>query len=151
MITGEVGMIKAKDLVKSNVHVRTVTGDVNISNLNAGQVDVISNTGAVTLTNVNGPKVKAGTGSGNITYTGHCSGMGNYVLSKHSGAVDMSLPQAASVDITARSVSGDVQNDFPLSQKSTHLLLPRQDVPSKAPLTQVHPPFSCSLSVVKSA
>jgi len=30
----------------------------------------------------------------------------------------MSLPQTASVDITARSVSGDVQNDFPLSQKT---------------------------------
>jgi DUF4097 and DUF4098 domain-containing protein YvlB len=117
-LSSDTGLITAHDLAKSNVQVRTVTGGVSLSNLIGSHVDVISSAGAVKLSNVNGPKVKVGTGSGNITYTGDCSGMGNYVLTTHSGAIDMSLPQAASVDITARSVSGDVQNDFPLSQKS---------------------------------
>jgi DUF4097 and DUF4098 domain-containing protein YvlB len=117
-LSSDTGQITAHDVSKSNVQVRSVTGTVNLSNINGGPVEVTSSTGAVQLANVTGPKVKIGTGSGNITYSGDCSGMGNYVFTTHSGAIDMSLPQTASVDITARSVSGDVQNDFPLSQKA---------------------------------
>jgi DUF4097 and DUF4098 domain-containing protein YvlB len=117
-LSSDTGQITANDIAKSNVQVRTVTGTVSLGNINNSHVEVISSAGAVQLTKVNGPKVKIGTGSGNITYTGDCSGMGNYVFSTHSGTIDMSLPQTASVDITARSVSGDVQNDFPLSQKT---------------------------------
>jgi DUF4097 and DUF4098 domain-containing protein YvlB len=117
-LSSDTGQITLHDVAKSNVQVHTVTGTVNLSNINGGQVEVISSAGAVQLANVNGPRVKIGTGSGNITYNGDCSGMGNYIFTTHSGAIDMSLPQTASVDITARSVSGDVQNDFPLSQKT---------------------------------
>ena len=117
-LSSDTGQITAHDLVKSNLQVHTVSGAVTLSNINGGPVEVISSAGAVDLTKVNGPKVKIGTGSGNITYNGDCSGMGNYVLTTHSGTINMSLPQTASVDITARSVSGDVQNDFPLSPKS---------------------------------
>jgi DUF4097 and DUF4098 domain-containing protein YvlB len=117
-LSSDTGQIIAHDLVKSNLQVHTVTGAVTLSNINAGPVEVVSSAGAVELTKVNGPKVKIGTGSGNITYNGDCSGMGTYVFTTHSGTINMGLPQTASVDITARSVSGDVQNDFPLSPKS---------------------------------
>ncbi len=117
-LSSDTGQITVHDVAKSNVQVRSVTGPVTLSNINGGPVEVTSSAGAVQLANVTGPKVKVGTGSGNITYNGDCSGMGNYVLTTHSGAIDISLPQTASVDITARSVSGDVQNDFPLSQKT---------------------------------
>jgi DUF4097 and DUF4098 domain-containing protein YvlB len=117
-LSSDTGQVTIHDVAKSSVQVRTVTGAVNLSNINGGAVDVTSSAGPVQLTNVTGPKVKIATSSGNITYAGDCSGMGNYVLTTHSGAINMSLPQTASVDITARSVSGDVQNDFPLSQKT---------------------------------
>jgi len=117
-LSSDTGQVTVHDLANSGVQVRTVTGAVNLSNINGGAVEVTSSAGSVQLANVNGPKVKIGTGSGNITYTGDCSGMGSYVMTTHSGAINMSLPQTASVDITARSVSGDVQNDFPLSQKT---------------------------------
>jgi DUF4097 and DUF4098 domain-containing protein YvlB len=117
--TGQITLhdVGKSDARKSSVQVRTVTGMVNLSNINGEPVEVTSSAGAVQLANVTGPKVKIGTGSGNITYSGDCSGMGNYILTTHTGAIDVSLPQTASVDITARSVSGDVQNEFPLSPK----------------------------------
>ena len=100
-LSSDTGQITAHDLLKPNLQIHTVTGSVTLSNINGGPVEVISNAGAVDLTKVNGPKVKIGTGSGNITYSGDCSGMGNYVLTTHSGTISMSLPQTASVDITA--------------------------------------------------
>ena len=117
-LSSDTGQITAHDLVKSNLQVHTVTGAVTLNNINAGPVEVASSAGAVELTKVNGPRVKIGTGSGNITYNGDCSGMGTYVFTTHSGTINVGLPQTASVDITARSVSGDVQNDFPLTPKS---------------------------------
>jgi len=124
-LSSDTGQINVHDAARSNLQVRTVTGSVSLSNLNGSHVEVTSNTGAVQLNNVNGPKVKIGTGSGNITYNGDCSGMGNYILTTHSGTIDMSMPQTASVDITARSVSGTVENDFPLSQKTHTSFVPQ--------------------------
>ena len=124
-LSSDTGQITVHDVARSHLDVRTVTAPVNLSNINGGHVEVTSSAGAVQLANVTGPKVKIGTGSGNITYTGDCSGMGDYVLTTHSGAIDMSLPQTASVDITARSISGDVQNDFPLSQKTHTSFVPQ--------------------------
>ena len=124
-LSSDTGQITVHDVARSYLDVRTVTAPVSLSNINGGHVEVTSSAGAVQLANVTGPKVKIGTGSGNITYTGDCSGMGDYVLTTHSGAIDMSLPQTASVDITARSISGDVQNDFPLSQKTHTSFIPQ--------------------------
>jgi DUF4097 and DUF4098 domain-containing protein YvlB len=124
-LSSDTGQITVHDVARSHLDVRTVTAPINLSNINGGHVEVTSSAGAVQLANVTGPKVKIGTGSGNITYTGDCSGMGDYVLTTHSGAIDMSLPQTASVDITARSISGDVQNDFPLSQKTHTSFIPQ--------------------------
>ena len=124
-LSSDTGQITVHDVARSHLDVRTVTAPVSLSNINGGHVEVTSSAGAVQLANVTGPKVKIGTGSGNITYTGDCSGMGDYVLTTHSGAIDMSLPQTASVDITARSISGEVQNDFPLSQKTHTSFIPQ--------------------------
>jgi DUF4097 and DUF4098 domain-containing protein YvlB len=86
---------------------------------------VTANSGTVQLENVTGPKVNVGTTSGNITYKGDCSGVGDYVLITHSGNIDLTLPQTASVDLSARSVKGSVENDFPLQKKSHTTFVPR--------------------------
>jgi DUF4097 and DUF4098 domain-containing protein YvlB len=105
--------------------VRSVAGSVNLNNVTLGHVDVTSSGGAVQLVNVTGSKVNVGTGSGNITYQGDCSGGGDYVMTTHSGSIDVTLPQTASVDLTARSVSGSVQNDFPLQAKKHAAFVPK--------------------------
>jgi hypothetical protein len=47
-------------------------------------------------------------------------------MTTHSGAIDLLLPAAASVDLTARSTRGSVENEFPLQEKAHHSFVPQQ-------------------------
>ena len=117
-LSSETGQIIVRNVSTAHVHVRSVTAPVTLANITVGHVEVTSSSGAVQLINVSGPSVKIGTTSGNITYQGDCSGGGAYAFTTHSGAIDVTLPQTASVDLSARSVNGTVVNDFPLQTKS---------------------------------
>jgi DUF4097 and DUF4098 domain-containing protein YvlB len=125
-LSSETGQITVHNIAKSHVHVRSVTAPVNLQDVTMSHVDVQSTGGAVQLKNVNGQRVTAGTTSGNIDYQGDCSGGGNYILTTHSGAIDVTLPAKASVDLTARSTTGTVENDFPLRQKPHTSFVPQQ-------------------------
>jgi DUF4097 and DUF4098 domain-containing protein YvlB len=125
-LSSETGQITVHNVAKSHVHVRSVTAPVNLQDVTMSRVDVQSTGGAVQLKNVNGQRVTAGTTSGNIDYQGDCSGGGNYILTTHSGAIDVTLPATASVDLTARSTTGTVENDFPLQQKPHTSFVPQQ-------------------------
>ncbi len=74
--------------------------------------------GNVTLTSVAGPKVTVSTTRGAIRYDGDPGQGGDYELINHNGDIEVALPATASVDLTARTVNGAVQNDFPLQQKA---------------------------------
>lgn len=123
--SSDTGAITVSNMVRSHLHVRSVAGRVNLSNLSLGHVDVTSSGGAVKMVNVSGPKVNVATGSGNINYQGDCSGVGDYLMTTHSGDIDMTLPQTASVDLNARSVSGHIENDFPLQAKKHPVFVPK--------------------------
>jgi DUF4097 and DUF4098 domain-containing protein YvlB len=97
-----------------HVHVRTVGGPITLANLKDGFVEGTSVGGQVMLNNVSGKVVSINTTGGPIVYNGDFGGGGQYALTSHSGNIDVSLPASASVDLTARTVSGAVQNDFPL-------------------------------------
>ncbi|MFL6389034.1 MAG: DUF4097 family beta strand repeat-containing protein [Terriglobales bacterium] len=125
-LSSETGQITVHNIAKSHVHVRSVTAPVNLQDVTMSHVDVQSTGGAVQLKNVTGQRVTAGTTSGNIDYQGDCSGGGNYILTTHSGAIDVTLPASASVDLTARSTTGTVENDFPLRQKPHTSFVPQQ-------------------------
>lgn len=118
-LSSDTGQVTVSNVKRSHVHVRGVAAPVSLSNVTLGHVDIAANGGAVQLANVTGPKVSVATTSGNIAYQGDCSGVGSYLMTTHSGSIELTLPQTASVDLTARSVSGAVENDFPL-QKKTH-------------------------------
>jgi len=120
ILASETGQIVVRNVSKAHVHVRSVAAPVRLSGISNGHVEITSAGGMVQLTNVAGPLVSVGTTSGNIIYQGDCSGGGTYTLATHSGAIDVTLPETASVDLSARSVSGSVQNDFPLQEK-THI------------------------------
>jgi DUF4097 and DUF4098 domain-containing protein YvlB len=101
------------------VQIQTVNGKVNLSNIKQSRVAVTSTGGNVQLTSVSGPKISVKTTSGNILFVGECEGGGSYLLMNHDGDIDVRLPSNASVDLSARSVKGAVENDFPF-QKSLH-------------------------------
>jgi DUF4097 and DUF4098 domain-containing protein YvlB len=125
-LSSETGQITVHNIAKSHVHVRSMTAPVSLKDVTMSRVDIQSASGAVQLTNVTGQRISVGTTSGNIEYQGDCSGGGNYILTTHSGAIDVTLPATASVDLTARSTTGAVENAFPLQQKSHNSFVPQQ-------------------------
>src|SRR5947209_343913 len=116
-LSSDTGRITVKNVVNTHIHVRSVAAPVTLTNVTDAHVEVTSSGGAVQLESVSGPRVTIGTTSGDISYRGDCSGGGVYSITSHSGAIEVALPQNASVDLTARSVTGSVENDFPLQQK----------------------------------
>ena len=124
-LSSDTGQITVRNLSKVHVHVRSVTAPVNLAAIDGGDVEITTAGGAVQMANVSGPMVNVGTTSGNITYQGDCSGGGAYKLTTYSGVIDVTLPETASVDLSARSVSGEVKNDFPLQQKAHTSFVPK--------------------------
>jgi DUF4097 and DUF4098 domain-containing protein YvlB len=118
-LSSDTGTMTVKNATNSHLQVSGVAASVVLSNV-TGHVQVTSSGGAVQLTDVSGPKVNIGTISGNISYQGDFSAGGSYLFTTHSGAIDVVLPATASVDLSARSVKGSVENDYPLQSK-THL------------------------------
>ncbi len=125
-LSSETGQITVHNIVKSHVHVRSMTAPVSLKDVTMSRVDIQSAGGTVQLKNVTGQRVAVGTTSGNIEYQGDCSGGGDYVLTTHSGAIDVTLPATASVDLTARSTTGQVENAFPLQEKTHNSFVPQQ-------------------------
>jgi DUF4097 and DUF4098 domain-containing protein YvlB len=125
-LSSETGQITLHNVVKSHVRVRSMAAGVSLKDVTLSRVDIQSAGGAVQLNNVTGQRVVAGTTSGNIEYRGDCSGGGDYLLTTHSGAIDVTLPPTASVDLTARSTNGPVENAFPLQEKSHNSFVPKQ-------------------------
>jgi DUF4097 and DUF4098 domain-containing protein YvlB len=125
-LSSETGQITVSNVGKSHVRVRSMTAPVTLKDVTMSRVDIQSSGGAVQLNNVTGQRVAASTTSGNIEYRGDCSGGGDYVLTTHSGAIDMTLPATASVDLSARSTTGAVENAFPLQEKQHNSFVPKQ-------------------------
>jgi DUF4097 and DUF4098 domain-containing protein YvlB len=125
-LSSETGQITVHNIAKSHVHVRSMAAPVSLQDVTMSRVDIQSTGGIVQLKNVNGQRISVGTTSGNIDYQGDCSGGGSYILTTHSGAIDVTLPATASVDLTARSTTGAVENDFPLQQKPHNSFVPQQ-------------------------
>jgi len=63
--------------------------------------------------------VQVNSTSGRIRYDGDFGSGGQYSLTTHTGDIEASAPADASIDVTARSVKGKVENDFPLEPKHT--------------------------------
>jgi DUF4097 and DUF4098 domain-containing protein YvlB len=125
-LSSETGQITITNALKSHVRVRSMTAPITLKDVTISHVDIQSAGGTVQLSNVTGQRVSVGTTSGNIEYRGDCSGGGDYLLTTHSGAIDVTFPPTASVDLSARSTTGTVENAFPLQQKSHNSFVPMQ-------------------------
>lgn len=113
-LESESGTIEVHDAPRSHLRLQTVNGGITVANASAVHLVASSVGGNIQLTDVAGPSVSADTNSGAIQYRGDCSGGGDYALSTHSGDITAVLPATASLDLTARSLNGSVQNDLPL-------------------------------------
>jgi DUF4097 and DUF4098 domain-containing protein YvlB len=119
ILEGTQSNVDVRNISDAHVHVKTLNGSVTLSNIHNGHVEVTSVGGDVVLNAVSGPQVQVNSTSGKIRYDGDFGNYGEYYLSSHSGDIEASAPPDASIDVTARSVRGKVENDFPLEPKHT--------------------------------
>lgn len=117
-LSSDTGQVTVRHVDNSYLHIRSVAAPVTLTDVTRANVEITASGGNVRLVNVSGLKVVVNTISGNIIYLGDCTGGGNYRLTTHSGMIDVTLPETASVDLSAQSVNGSVENEFPLQEKS---------------------------------
>jgi DUF4097 and DUF4098 domain-containing protein YvlB len=109
--------VEVRDMSGSHVHVKTMAGPITLTNIHDGHVEIDSVSGDVTLNSVTGPLVRVSSTSGRIQYNGDFGHAGEYRFNSHSGNIEATIPEDASVDVKAQSVRGLVQNDVPLQPK----------------------------------
>lgn len=114
---GDNSTIDIRDVNNAHVHVRSIGGPIKLSNITNGHVEVTSVSGPVDLNNVTGPKLEVNTTSGKITYAGNFSNDGDYSFTNHNADIDVLVPANVSVDISARSLKGSVENDLQVAPK----------------------------------
>jgi len=107
---GESARVEVKDGGSGHVHVRTVTGEIVLTNLKDAHTEVASISGDIVVRGVSGRFISVNTTKGKISYDGGFEGGGEYVLSTHSGDINVAMPSDASVEISARSVMGTVED-----------------------------------------
>jgi DUF4097 and DUF4098 domain-containing protein YvlB len=122
-VEGAAASIEIHDVRDAHVHIKTLSGPVSLTNIRNGHVEITSVSGDILLNLVSGPLLSVNSTSGRIRYTGDFGLGGRYTLSSHSGDIEAYIPADASVDVTATSVKGQVDNDFPLRPK-THISIP---------------------------
>ncbi len=125
-VEGAATPVDLRTISDGHIHVKTLSGNITLVDIR--QVHVVANTvsGDVTLKNVDGPLVEVSSNNGKIHYDGDFGGSGSYKLSSHTGDIDASMPANASVDVTASSVKGQVDNDFPLLPKQHSITIPEK-------------------------
>jgi len=117
-VEGAGATVDVREISDSHVHVKTMNGPVTLTNIRDGHVEIDSVSGDVTLNSVTGPLVRVSSTSGKIRYDGDFGYAGEYRFNSHSGDIDATIPEDASVDVKAQSVHGKVQDDVPLQPKA---------------------------------
>ena len=117
-VESDTGSVDIRDVSNGHVHVRTMSGPVTLNNIRNGHVELNSVSGEVTMNSVSGSMVSANTTGAAVHFTGDCTGGGEYSLTTHAGNIDVALPAEASVDVTARSVTGSVEDGYQLQPDS---------------------------------
>jgi hypothetical protein len=107
--------VEVTDISDAHLHVKTLSGPITLTDIRNSHLDIHSVSGNVTIRNVTGPSVEVNSGSGRISYQGDPGSTGEYLLTSHSGDLDISIPASALVDIKARSIKGQSDPDFPVA------------------------------------
>jgi hypothetical protein len=141
VLEGDEAAIHVQDVSNGHVHARTLSGGIVLSNVSGTEIELRSATGDIRLSRVSATGVKVTSTKGNIYYDGEFGLGGSYALFNHSGNIEVSLPETASVDLTARSQKGSVQNEVPMRPKQS------TSVPAVAGRTFVGTSHSGSSSV----
>jgi Putative adhesin len=118
-ITGNAGSGGVKfSNVKGAVRFETGSGDVEVTNP-GNTVELNTGSGNVTVSNATAD-VRAHTSSGDVDLSGDPGGMNYWDVRTGSGNVTLGVPSSSSLRLYARSGSGDIESDLPLSMEGTN-------------------------------
>jgi hypothetical protein len=107
--------VEVTDISDAHLHVKTLSGPITLTDIRNSHLDIHSVSGNVNIRNVTGPSVEVNSGSGRISYQGDPGSAGEYLLTSHSGDLEVSIPASAFVDIKARSIKGQSDPEFPIA------------------------------------
>lgn len=94
---------------------KTLSGPISLTRIRNSHLDVRSVSGNVSVHEVTGSSAEVNSGSGRITYEGDPGSAGEYLLTSHSGDLEVSIPASALVEIRSHSIKGETDQDFPKS------------------------------------
>lgn len=112
------GSVEVTDISDAHLHVKTLSGPITLTDIRNSHLDVHSVSGDVNLHNVTGPSVEVNSGSGRITYDGDPGRLGDYLISSHTGDLEVSIPANAWVTIKARSIKNQADPEFPTASNA---------------------------------
>jgi DUF4097 and DUF4098 domain-containing protein YvlB len=104
--------------VAGPINVRTSSGRIYVAQTSGGEVDVVASSGDITVTGAGAP-LRIHASSGDIVVDGQPTG--RWELGTSSGDVTLRLPANASFDFDARSNSGDIRSNHPVTVVSGNL------------------------------
>jgi len=104
--------VEVTDIADAHLHVKTLSGPVALTEIRDSHLDVHSVRGDVNIHNVRESFLEVRSGKGRITYGGDPGTTGEYLLTSHSGDLEVSIPASASVEIKAHSMKGESDQGF---------------------------------------
>jgi Putative adhesin len=107
------GSVEVTDISDAHLHVKTLSGPIALTDIRNSHLDIHSVRGNVNLHNVTGPSVEVNSGAGRITYDGDPGRVGEYMLTSHTGDLEVSIPASAWVEIKAHSIKRQSDPKFP--------------------------------------
>ena len=113
-VESDTGAIDIHHAQNAAIDVRTLEGPVSIRDVIGNKVAVETVSSTVTLENVASRSVTVQTSSGAIRFSGVPGDESQCQFASHSGDIVVALDPNASVDITATSENGSVQDSFQL-------------------------------------
>ncbi len=105
--------VEVSGISDAYLHASTLSGPITLTAIRNSHLNVQSVSGAVDLHGVTGSSVVVSSGSGRITYDGDPGDAGDYLLTSHSGDLEVSIPANASVEIRSHSSNEKSNQDFP--------------------------------------
>jgi DUF4097 and DUF4098 domain-containing protein YvlB len=120
----ESASVEVRDVSGVHVHVRSLSGAITLTRVRNAHVEIQSQSGEVKLENVSGPLLAVNSTRGDIRYTGDFGFGGRYSLTSHAGDINVALPETASVDLTAHSEKGSVNNEVPMATRESLAVRP---------------------------
>jgi len=109
--------VNVRNVSHCHVHVKTMRGNITLTDIRDGHVEINSISGEVHLNGVDGPHVQVESGTGKVFYDGDFGSSGTYAFTTHTGDIEALIAPNASADFSARSMQGSVKSDVPLKPK----------------------------------